>query len=63
MLETTYKYLWLIDVDDDHIVLEDGMSLACETTLEIAVAARNNISSAALGGEGLFNLSAKGKGI
>lgn len=63
LLETTYKYLWLIDVDNDHIVIEDGMFLACETTLDISVAARKNISSAVLGGEGLFNLSAKGKGI
>ncbi len=63
LLETTYKYLWLIDVDNDHIVIDDGMFLACESTLEIAVAARKNLSSAALGGEGLFNLSARGKGI
>ncbi|ASS73619.1 transcriptional regulator [Tumebacillus algifaecis] len=63
LLETTYKYLWIIDVDNDHIVIEDGMFLACETTLELSVSARKNISSAALGGEGLFNLSAKGKGI
>ncbi|AIQ44330.1 AIM24 family protein [Paenibacillus sp. FSL R5-0912] len=63
MLETTYKYLWLIDVDNDHIVIDDGMFLACESTLDIAVAARKNVSSALLGGEGLFNLSARGKGI
>lgn len=63
MLETTYKYLWLIDVDNDHIVIDDGMFLACESTLDIAVAARKNVSSAVLGGEGLFNLSARGKGI
>ncbi|MEI2393866.1 AIM24 family protein [Paenibacillus sp. FSL R10-2199] len=63
MLETTYKYLWLIDVDNDHIVIDDGMFLACETTLDVAVAARKNVSSAVLGGEGLFNLSARGKGI
>ncbi|MGO4545118.1 AIM24 family protein [Paenibacillus sp. 2TAB23] len=63
LLETTYKYLWLIDVDNDHIVIDDGMFLACETTLEIGVSARKSLSSAALGGEGLFNLSAKGKGI
>lgn len=63
LLETTYNYLWLIDVDNDHIVIDDGMFLACETTLDISVAARKNISSAVLGGEGLFNLSARGKGI
>lgn len=63
LLETTYKHIWLIDVDNDHIVFEDGMFLASETTLELSVAARKTISSAVLGGEGLFNLSAKGKGI
>lgn len=63
LLETTYKYLWLIDVDNDHIVMEDGMFLACESTLQISVTARKSLSSAALGGEGLFNLSARGKGI
>lgn len=63
MLETTYKYLWLIDVDNDHIVIDDGMFLACESSLEVSVTARKNVSSAVLGGEGLFNLSARGKGI
>ncbi|MFD2170500.1 AIM24 family protein [Tumebacillus lipolyticus] len=63
LLETTYQYLWLIDVDNDHIVIEDGMFLACDTTLDISVTARKSLSSAALGGEGLFNLSAKGRGI
>ncbi len=63
LLETTYKYLWLIDVDNDHIVIDDGMFLACESSLELSASARKNLSSAALGGEGLFNLSARGKGI
>lgn len=63
LLETTYKYLWLIDVDNDHIVIDDGMFLACESSLELSVSARKSLSSAALGGEGLFNLSARGKGI
>lgn len=57
------QYLWLIDIDNDHIVLYDGMFLACEKRLDIAVAARKSISSAVLGGDALFNLSAKGNGI
>ncbi|MBE0340621.1 AIM24 family protein [Paenibacillus sp. 28ISP30-2] len=63
MLEPTYSYIWLIDVDNDHIAIEDSLFLACETTLDISVVARSNLSSAALGGEGLFNLSARGKGV
>ena len=63
LLETTYKHIWLIDVDDDHIVFEDGMFLASEATLELSVSARKTLSSAVLGGEGMFNLSAKGRGV
>lgn len=63
MLEPTYRYLWLIDVDNDHIVIEDGLFLACHSTLELSVSARKTLSSAALGGEGLFNLSVRGKGV
>ncbi|MDN4618564.1 AIM24 family protein [Paenibacillus sp. PsM32] len=63
LLEPTYKYIWLIDVDNDEIVLDDGLFLACETTLKIGVVARSNFSSAVLGGEGLFNMSASGKGV
>ncbi|MBJ8194179.1 AIM24 family protein, partial [Bacillus cereus] len=51
------------DVDNDDIAIEDGLFLACDTTLDISVVARSNLSSAALGGEGLFNLSARGKGV
>jgi uncharacterized protein (AIM24 family) len=63
LLETTYEYLWLIDVDNDDIAMEDGMFLACESSLTLAVTARKSLSSAVLGKEGLFNLSARGKGI
>lgn len=63
LLEPTYNYIWLIDVDHDEVVIEDGLFLACDTSLKIGVTARSNFSSAALGGEGLFNMTAKGKGI
>lgn len=64
MLEPTYKHLILIDVSEwGGIVLDDGLFLACDSTLEQKVVARSNVSSAVLGKEGLFNLSLKGKGI
>lgn len=63
MLEPTYKYILLIDVSKwGTIVLDDGMFLACDSTLEQKVVARSNVSSAILGKEGLFNLSLTGKG-
>lgn len=64
MLEPTYKYILLIDVSKwGSIVLDDGLFLACQSSLEQKVVARSNVSSAVFGGEGLFNLSLSGKGI
>ena len=44
------------------VVLEDGLFLACESTLKQKAVMRSNISSAVAGGEGLFNLSLNGQG-
>ena len=45
------------------IVLDDGLFLACDNTLQYKTVSRKNLSSAVLGGEGLFNLSLIGNGI
>lgn len=65
MLEPTYKHIILMDVGQwpGGIVLEDGLFLACQGCLQQKVVMRSNLSSAALGGEGLFNLSLMGQGI
>ena len=64
MLEPTYKHLILVDVAEwGSMVLEDGLFLACEDTIQQKTVARSNLSSAVLGNEGLFNLSLAGKGI
>ena len=64
MLEPTYRYIILVDVSEwGGIVLDDGLFLACESSLTQKTVARKNLSSAVLGGEGLFNLSLTGNGI
>ena len=64
MLEPTYRYIILVDVSQwGTIVLDDGLFLACDGSLSQKTVARKNISSAVLGGEGLFNLSLSGNGI
>lgn len=65
VLEPTYKHILLIDVADwNHsIIIEDGMFLACESELQHKAVMRSNLSSAALGGEGLFNLGISGSGV
>lgn len=64
MLEPTYNHVLLLDVAQwGSIVLEDGMFLACDASLQQNVVARNNLSSAVFGGEGLFNTCVSGNGI
>lgn len=65
VLEPTYKYILLKNVAEwgSGIVVEDGMFLACDGTVQQTVTARKNVSSAVLGGEGLFNLCLSGQGV
>ena len=64
MLEPTYCHIILLDVSKwGSVVLDDGLFLACDGTLLQKTVARRNVSSAVLGGEGLFNLSLSGNGI
>lgn len=65
VLEPTYKHILLLDVADwnGSVVLDDGLFLACESTLKHRTVMRSNLSSAVAGREGLFNLSINGQGI
>lgn len=65
VLEPTYKHLILLDVAqwNHFIMLDDGLFLACESSLEHKAVARSNVSSAIAGGQGLFNLGLKGNGV
>ena len=65
VLEPTYKHILLVDVADwnGSVVLDDGLFLACESTLSHKAVMRSNLSSAVAGNEGLFNLGIQGKGI
>ena len=66
VLEPTYKYIILMDMSEWGAVgmtIEDGMFLAYDTNVQNRVVARKNLSSAVLGGEGLFNLSLYGEGV
>lgn len=65
VLEPTYKHLLLINVADwnGSIVIEDGLFLASDSKLQHKTVMRSNLSSAAMGGEGLFNLGLSGQGV
>lgn len=63
--ETTYRHLILLSTSDwgGSIVLDDGLFLACDSSLKHKAVMRSNFSSAVAGGEGLFNLSLSGNGV
>lgn len=44
-------------------MLDDGLFLACESSLQHKAVMRSNLSSAIAGNEGLFNLSLNGNGV
>ncbi len=65
ILEPTYKYILLEDLANWNgaVTIEDGLFLACADTVQMKVTARANVSSAVLGGEGLFNNTLFGQGV
>lgn len=63
ILEPTYKYLLVEDVGAwNGMVIDDGLFLACDGTVELKTVARKSLSSAVAGGEGLFNTCLTGTG-
>lgn len=64
MLEPTFRHIILTDIASwgGSVVLDDGLFLACDNTVQQKVVARSNVSSAVFGREGLFNLSLNGQG-
>ena len=65
MLEPTYRHIILEDLSEwpEGMVLDDGMFLACESSVQQNVVMRTNASSMLFGKEGLFNLKLVGNGI
>lgn len=63
--EQTYKHLILLDLDDwdNNLMIDDGLFLAAEKSVELLVKRRTNLSSAAAAAEGLFNSVLSGKGF
>ena len=56
--EPTWRHLLLLDLSQwgNSIVLNDGLFLACDSTIRHDLQRRSNMSSAVAGNEGLFNL-------
>lgn len=64
VLEPTYKHLILLNLEDwnGSVVLDDGLFLACDSSIRHKTVMRANLSSTVAGNEGLFNLGLVGNG-
>lgn len=63
--EPTWQHLLLVDLSrwGGSVVLNDGLFLACDSTIKDSLQRRSNLTSAVAGNEGLFNLRLDGTGI
>lgn len=62
--EPTYQHILLYSTKEwgGSVVLEDGLFLACESSLQQKINRRHSLSSTFLGNEGFFNLKLVGDG-
>ncbi|MDO4437203.1 MAG: AIM24 family protein [Coriobacteriaceae bacterium] len=63
--EPTWQFIQLINLAQwgNSIVLNDGLFLACDSTISDSLQRRANMTSALAGNEGLFNLRLDGAGV
>ncbi|SHE48392.1 AIM24 family protein [Clostridium fallax] len=62
-LEPSFGHFALIELDDEEIIIDDGLFYACEDTIEIGATMQKSISSMFLGDEGVFQCKLSGSGI
>jgi uncharacterized protein (AIM24 family) len=62
-LEPGFGHYILLSLDDEELVADKGMFLACEKSIDVGVATQKSIKAGLLGGEGFFQTRLSGKGI
>ncbi len=62
-LEPGFGHFILLALEDEEIVADKGMFLACQSSVEVGVATQKGLATGLLGGEGFFQTKLSGKGI
>lgn len=62
-LEPSFGHFALIELEDEEIIVDDGLFYACEEGIEVGAAMQKNFSSSFFGKEGLFQTKLSGSGI
>lgn len=62
-LEPSFGHFALIELEDEEVIVDDGLFYACEEDIEIGAAMQKSVSSMLLGNEGMYQTSLSGSGI
>ncbi|MGL4772851.1 MAG: AIM24 family protein [Clostridium sp.] len=62
-LEPSFGHFALIELEDEEIIVDDGLFYACEEEVEVGVAMQKSISSVMFGNEGIYQTKLSGSGI
>jgi uncharacterized protein (AIM24 family) len=62
-LEPSFGHYALIELEDEEIIVDDGLFYACEEEVEVGAAMQKSVSSMLFGKEGIYQTSLSGSGI
>lgn len=62
-LEPTFGHFTLIELEDEEIIVDDGLFYACEESIEVEPIMHKNVSSLIFGNEGVYQTKLSGSGI
>ena len=62
-LEPSFGHFALIELEDEEIIVDDGLFYACEEDVEVGAAMQKSVSSMLFGNEGIYQTSMSGSGI
>lgn len=62
-LEPSFKHYFLLTLEGESIIVDKGLFFACSDKIQISAVMQQNVSSALLGGEGLFQMKLSGHGV
>lgn len=62
-LEPSFGHYALVELEDEEIIVDDGLFYACEEEVEVGASMEKSVSSMIFGNEGIYQTSLKGSGI
>lgn len=63
VLEPSFKHFLILEMHDEDIIVDKGMFYCAQSSVDVRPIAQKNISSALMGGEGIFQIQLRGTGL